>query len=180
MFERFTAKARLVVARAEEEARSFGHPYIGTEHLLLAQLHQDCMAHGILTDAGLTYDDVRAAVGRITGPGNLGPDDAEALSTIGIDLDAVRAKMEETFGEGALGAQVSGGRPRFTRRAKKVIELSLREAINLKHSYLGTEHLLLGIIREGEGLAAKVIVDSGVTLPDLRSATMNAIQRAAA
>jgi ATP-dependent Clp protease ATP-binding subunit ClpA len=179
MFERFTARARSVVTTAETEANGLGHPSIGTEHLLLAMLKDTGMANGVLTQAGLTYGAIRDRVRQAVAPGQLGPEDAAALSAIGIDLDAVRAKMEEAFGDAAVGARPPGRRIPFTRRAKKVLELSLREALAHKHNYIGTEHVLLGLLREGEGLAAKVIVDSGVQLSDLRAATLAAMSRAA-
>lgn len=179
MFERFTRSARWVVKTAGGEASGLGHPYIGTEHLLLAMLKDSGMAYGVLTGTGLTYEGVRRRIQELVGPAHLGPEDAEALSAIGIDLDAVRAKMEQSFGDAAVAASPSSGGTRFTRRAKKVIELSLREAILHKHRYIGTEHLLLGLIRDGDGLAARAMVDSGVNLVDLRRATLAAMERAA-
>jgi ATP-dependent Clp protease ATP-binding subunit ClpA len=178
MFERFTARAREAVLGARVEAHRLGHDFIGTEHILLALLRDPgAMAYGILTDAGLTHDSV---VTYLNGLWGLGPEDAEALSAIGIDLEAVRAKVEESFGAQYGGVMPTGGRPPFTRRARKVIELSLREAIALKHGYIGTEHIVLGLIREGEGLAAKAMVAAGLNLTDLRAATLAAISRAAA
>jgi ATP-dependent Clp protease ATP-binding subunit ClpA len=179
MFERFTARARWVVTAAETEASGLGHEYIGTEHLLLAMLRDTGMANGVLTGMGLTYDGVHDHIKQMVGPGQLGPEDAEALSAIGIDLDAVRANMEENFGDSAVGGRRSRQRIPFSRRAKKVLALSLREAISRKHNYIGTEHLLLALIRDGEGLAAKAITDSGVSLSDLRDATVAAMTRAA-
>jgi ATP-dependent Clp protease ATP-binding subunit ClpA len=180
MFERFTKSARDAVTGAESEAIQLGHSRIGTEHLLLAMLRRDSLAYAVLIDEGLTYDGVRGAVKRITGPGDLGPEDAEALSAIGIDLGAVRAKMEESFGDKAFEEWPPGRRLRFDTRAKKVLGLALREAVYLKHGYVGTEHILLGIVRDSAGVAAKVIVDSGVSLADLHAATLAAINRAAA
>jgi ATP-dependent Clp protease ATP-binding subunit ClpA len=119
-------------------------------------------------------------VAYLNGLWGLGPEDAEALSAIGIDLDAVRAKVEESFGAQFAGVMPTGGRPPFTKRARKVLELSLREAVALKHGYIGTEHILHGLIREGEGLAAKAMAAGGLSLTDLRAATLAAISRAAA
>ena len=101
---------------------------------------------------------------------------AKALESLGVSLEAVRAQVEEIIGQ---GQQAPSGHIPFTPRAKKVLELSLREAVRLKHRYIGSEHVLLGLIREGEGLAAKAIVDSDVSLSDLRAATEAAIIRAA-
>ena len=80
---------------------------------------------------------------------------AKALESLDISLEAVRAQVEEIIGQ---GQQAPSGHIPFTPRAKKVLELSLREALQLGHNYIGTEHILLGLIREGEGVAAQVLV----------------------
>src|SRR5207344_2763269 len=90
---------------------------------------------------------------------------AKALESLGISLDAVRGQVEEIIGQG--GSSPSGHIP-FTPRAKKVLELSLREALQLGHNYIGTEHILLGLIREGEGVAAQVLVKLGADLSRVR------------
>lgn len=91
--------------------------------------------------------------------------DAKALESLGISLEAVRNQVEEIIGQG--GSSPSGHIP-FTPRAKKVLELSLREALQLGHNYIGTEHILLGLIREGEGVAAQVLVKLGADLSRVR------------
>ena len=83
---------------------------------------------------------------------------AKALESLSISLEAVRSQVEDIIGQG--GSSPSGHIP-FTPRAKKVLELSLREALQLGHNYIGTEHILLGLIREGEGVAAQVLVKLG-------------------
>jgi ATP-dependent Clp protease ATP-binding subunit ClpA len=196
MFERFTTQAREVVIGAQQEARDLGHRYIGTEHLLLALLvpHRGGAA-AILAAAGLDHERARTALGRLIGEHRLGDSDAAALRSIGIDLEAIRAKLEQTFGPGALDCEPSArhrgmfrrkatpssssGHVPFSPRAKKVLELSLREALRLNYRYIGTEHLLLGLIREGEGLAAKIMVDAGVNLIDLRRSTEESLNKAA-
>src|SRR5919198_1487535 len=90
---------------------------------------------------------------------------AKALESLGISLDAVRGQVEEIIGQGQ--AAPTGHIP-FTPRAKKVLELSLREALQLGHNYIGTEHILLGLIREGEGVAAQVLVKLGAELTRVR------------
>ncbi len=90
---------------------------------------------------------------------------AKALESLGISLEAVRNQVEEIIGQG--GTSPSGHIP-FTPRAKKVLELSLREALQLGHNYIGTEHILLGLIREGEGVAAQVLVKLGADLSRVR------------
>ena len=90
---------------------------------------------------------------------------AKALESLGISLESVRGQVEEIIGQG--GSSPSGHIP-FTPRAKKVLELSLREALQLGHNYIGTEHILLGLIREGEGVAAQVLVKLGADLARVR------------
>ncbi|HUP86345.1 MAG TPA: ATP-dependent Clp protease ATP-binding subunit [Acidimicrobiales bacterium] len=135
MFERFTDRARRVLVLAQEEARLLNHNFLGTEHILLGLIHE---GEGVA---------------------------AKALESLGISLEAVREKVEETIGPAGTAAS---GAPPFTPRAKKVLELSLREALQLGHNYIGTEHLLLGLIREGEGVAAQVLVSLGADLSRVR------------
>ena len=90
---------------------------------------------------------------------------AKALESLGISLGAVRQQVEEIIGH---GQQAPSGHIPFTPRAKKVLELSLREALQLGHNYIGTEHILLGLIREGEGVAAQVLVRLGADLNRVR------------
>jgi ATP-dependent Clp protease ATP-binding subunit ClpC len=135
MFERFTDRARQVVALAQEEARTLSHNHIGTEHILLGLIHE---GEGVA---------------------------AEALEALGISLDAVRQQIEEIIGH---GRRTPTGHIPFTPRAKKVLELSLREALQLGHNYIGTEHILLGLIREGKGVAAQVLVRLGADLNRVR------------
>jgi ATP-dependent Clp protease ATP-binding subunit ClpA len=173
MFERFTDEARGVVRRAQEEARQLRNPYIGTEHLLLALLggSDDGPAAQALRDRNVDQADLRRRITEIVAPP--GQDlDPEALATLGIDLEEVRRVTEASFGPGAL--DVRGGKPvppghiPFSKRAKKILELSLREALRLGHKYIGTGHILLGILREGEGLAAQVLAAQGLDLDELR------------
>jgi ATP-dependent Clp protease ATP-binding subunit ClpA len=194
MFERFTTQARAVVHGAQDSSRELGHHYIGTEHLLLAMLSpQAGVAHAVLSEAGLTVEQVRAGIQSCLAETDvLGPADAAALEAIGIDLNAVRAKIEESFGRGALTPPprrrrglfrrrrpTTGPCTPFTARCKKVIELGLREAVRMHHDYIGTEHILLGLIREGEGLAAKIISDAGISLDELRRRTLDSLPHAA-
>ncbi|MFA5787676.1 MAG: Clp protease N-terminal domain-containing protein, partial [Actinomycetota bacterium] len=90
---------------------------------------------------------------------------AKALEAMSISLEAVRAQVEEIIGQGQTAPT---GHIPFTPRAKKVLELSLREALQLGHNYIGTEHILLGLIREGEGVAAQVLVKLGADLGRVR------------
>ncbi len=138
-FDRFTKRARKVLELAQEEARGFGHNYIGTEHLLLGLVRE--------------------------GEG-LG---AQVLKKLGVELEVARSKVEFIIGH---GDRVVMGEVGLTPRAKKVIELSMDEAQRLNHRYIGTEHLLLGLIREGEGIAAGVLESLGVKLSEARAQTI--------
>ena len=132
MFERFTDRARRVVVLAQHEARTLGHDYIGTEHILLGLIDE---GRGVATTA---------------------------LTSMGINLDEMRQAVQDSIGRGAEPPPESGHIP-FTPRAKKVLELSLREANQLGHNYIGTEHILLALIREGGG-AAQLLAGAGVDL----------------
>ncbi|MFY1669843.1 Clp protease N-terminal domain-containing protein [Plantactinospora sp. WMMB334] len=194
MFERFTVQAREVVRGAVAARERLGHRTVGTEHLLFALVDEKTSSvAGLLHEAGVNTDRVAEAIDRKVGRGTeeLGDRDAEALLSIGIDLAAVRSKLEESFGEGALEGPPS--RPsrrwpfrgwelsnRFSARAKKVLELALREAVNLRHREIGAEHILLGLIREGDGLAALVLTEAGVDLVELRRRTLRSFRDRAA
>ena len=168
MFERFTSEARATVVGAQEEARRTSSPRLGTEHLLLALLDQGTPTAAVLARHGLTHDDL-AAVVRASGGDEL---DADALTSLGIDLDVVRSTVEAAFGPGALdGPASAGGRPGhvpLTPRAKKVLELSLREAIAMKSREITDGHIALGLLRDGAGRAVRLMADRGVDPAELR------------
>jgi ATP-dependent Clp protease ATP-binding subunit ClpA len=201
MFERFTADARAVVVTAQEEARRLGHKYIGTEHVLAALLSDaDGPVARALAGDGVDAAFVRGDIARRVGPHPpdlTGPpadrdrEDAEALKAIGIDLDQVRRAIEATFGAGALhltreGASRKkglfgrfsggGGHIPFTNRNKKVLELSLREALRLDQKFIAPEHIMLGLLREGEGLAAQILHEKGVDFARLRADMTTALR----
>jgi ATP-dependent Clp protease ATP-binding subunit ClpC len=139
VFERFTDRARSVLVLAQDEARQLHHGYIGTEHILLGLVRQG------------------------DGVG------AEVLTSFDITLESVRNEVRAMLGEvHDPTAHAQNASPPFTPRAKKVLELSLREALKLGHSYIGTEHILLGIIREGESVATQVLARLGVSLAAAR------------
>jgi ATP-dependent Clp protease ATP-binding subunit ClpA len=176
MFERFTEEARQVVVRAQEEARRLRSSHIGTEHVLLGLLDQDTPTAAVLARHGLTRESTVAAIRAFTSAEGL---DAAALGTVGIDLDAVRDSVEAAFGPGALdvprGRREAKGHIPFTPRAKKVLELSLREALALKSKSIADGHIALGLIREGEGLAMKVVHDRGIDAGTLREEIRTAL-----
>ncbi len=165
MFERFTAKARDVVVRAQAEDVARGADTIRSEHLLAALVQvPDTLALMVLTGFSVTPADVLADLDALGAT----PSDSEALASIGIDLDEVRRQVEEAFGPGALDRTMAarGGRKRghvpFDRSAKKVLELALREAIALHHNYIGTEHILLGMLHSETGAAQRILAARNV------------------
>lgn len=134
MFAKFTQRAQQVINLARDEARTLGHPAVGTEHLLLGLIKEN---EGI---------------------------GAKALITLGLDLNTVRRTVTELVAPGRDNPDEIG----FTPRAKKVLELANDEAQKWGVNYVGTEHLLLGLIREGEGVAAQALADLDVTADSVR------------
>jgi ATP-dependent Clp protease ATP-binding subunit ClpC len=128
---------------ANQEAQRFNHEYIGTEHILL----------------GLVKEGSGVA--------------ANVLKNLDIDLRKIRLEVEKIVQHGPGGEQVVMGRLPHTPRAKKVIDYSVEEARNLNHNYVGTEHLLLGLLREQEGVAAQVLMNLGLKLEDVREEVLN-------
>src|ERR1700689_3727044 len=141
MFERFTDRARKVMALANQEAQRFNHEYIGTEHILL----------GLVKEG--------SGVG------------ANVLKNLDVDLRKVRLEVEKLVKSGP--DMVTMGKLPQTPRAKKVIEYAIEEARNLNHNYVGTEHLLLGLLREHDGVAAQVLRNLGLKLEDVREEVLN-------
>ncbi len=178
MFERFTGKARQAVVAAQEQARARGADEIRTEHLL-AGLYTvpENLALTVLEAFSVEKDAVLREIDQLR-PGGRPPIDAEALSTLGIDLDEVRRQVEEAFGPGALdrtrAALGRKGGNRFwehipvERMTKKALELALREALRLEHNYIGTEHILLGLIHTEGGAAHHILAARGVRLEPAR------------
>ena len=141
MFERFTDRARKVMALANQEAQRFNHEYIGTEHILL----------GLVKEG--------SGVG------------ANVLKNLDVDLRKVRVEVEKLVKSGP--EMVTMGKLPQTPRAKKVIEYAIEEARNLNHNYVGTEHLLLGLLREHDGVAAQVLMNLGLKLEEVREEVLN-------
>ena len=141
MFGRFTQRVQKVFLLAQEEAKSFNHNVIGTEHILL----------GLVREGGGIA--------------------AKVLISMGVDLNRIRMEIEKLIGRG--NAQLVSQSISYTPRVKKVIELAIEEGQNLGHNYVGTEHLLLGLIREGEGIAAQVLNNLGVDLAKARKAVLD-------
>ena len=170
MFERFTNDARAAVVAAQEEAAALRHGWIGTEHVLLGLLVTGGDGARLLTGFGVDASGVRDDIVRLIGRGEDDIDPA-ALATLGIDLDAVRERVERAFGPGALSRSRGCGEGHlpFTPRSKKVLELSLRESLALGAGEIRGEHLVLALLHEGDGVAAQILTARGVTLDAARS-----------
>ena len=179
MFERFTDRARRAVVLAQDEARSLGHNFLGTEHLLLGLVVEGAGVAGrALAGVGLDAATVRSDIGEIVGADRRATD-SEVLRTIGIDLDEVLNAVSDTFGADRVSRAMAGagrGAPSFAPRAKKVMALALREAKALGHNYIGTEHLLLAIVREGNGVAAQILVKRTAGLDTVRDAVLTTLR----
>jgi ATP-dependent Clp protease ATP-binding subunit ClpA len=183
VFERFTSQARSVAVLAQQEARAAGHEAVGAEHVLLGLLGERTgSAARILEGMGLDLDGVRRDVARLGAaePVGFGEADADALRSVGIDLDEVRRSVEETFGEGALEVAPAGATRRghipFAPHAKKALELALREALHLGHGYIGTEHVLLGLARDGDSPAVSILRAHGVEPDAIRAAVLRELE----
>ncbi len=200
MFEHFSPDALTVMIRAREHAHSFGHPLICPEHLLLAVAAAAAPAGRVLREQGITPQRVEAEIVRIAGPRPpadlFGGLDRDVLAAIGVDLDAVRARVEESFGPEALAraafAAHPGARPsRFSParaispallrrlrrqpvplapRARRTLEHSLREARARPGQQVGVEHLALGLLATKGGLVPPVLLALGPPGPALRAA----------
>jgi ATP-dependent Clp protease ATP-binding subunit ClpA len=163
MFERFTDSARGVVRGAVGKGEDAGA--VAPEHLLLALLERPGTGTAVLADLDVDRDAVAEAVRERHRRGGLSRADAEALADLGIDVDAVVAAVEREHGPGAMAP--SGGRRRFhtpfTAEAKRVLEQSLREALDLRDKHIGDEHILLALLVLGAE------AEVGVSYTDVRA-----------
>jgi len=138
MFERFTDHARGVMAQANEQARRFGHDHIGTEHIFLGLLKQDA------------------------GTG------AQILKDRGVDAEKMLLEIEQLLQLRGKPEPLAESKLPATAPAIQVVQYAIEEARALKHDHIGTEHLLLGLLRETEGIAAQVLANLGVKIEDVR------------
>ena len=140
MFNRFTDHARAVMATANREAQRFGHSCIGTEHIFL----------GLLRESG--------------GRG------AAILKQKGVDIEGMLGEIEQLMRLKGVPSRGGTGEVGRTPQAVDVVKYAVEEARSLGHDYVGTEHLLLGLLRQSEGIASQVLANLGVVLDDVRSA----------
>jgi hypothetical protein len=236
MFERFTDDARVVVVHAQQHARRLGHRYTGSEHLLLAVVSTDKPVSVVLREWGITPDQVEEEivrrVGLGAGAGLFAGLDGDALSAIGVDLDAVRARIEGTFGPDALARaaqavhrglppsrlnprravppglirawhrarhrrrapafvsppQATGryrapgnlpaGRIPFTPRARKCLQISMREADARHDQHIGAEHIALALLAMNAGLGPQILSALGASAAVLRTAIADRYRQA--
>ena len=181
MFERFHQDARRVVERARHEAAQAGQGQIGCEHRLLGLLAEPGLAAAALTATGL---DLRALRERLPQASQQQPNplDAEALASVGIDLDQVRRAADARFGPGALGRAAQARRPgrmRFTTDAKKALELAVRTAVGRRHREITGVHLLIGIIDQGHNGALDLLAAAGADAATLRADVLRRLSAAA-
>jgi ATP-dependent Clp protease ATP-binding subunit ClpC len=176
VFEKFTDRAKRVLVLAQDEAMQQKHDYIGTEHVLIGLAGvRGSVAGDVLHDKGVTPQALREETARVLVDNGVPVNDpqaaTEALASIGIDVEEIRRKADETFGPGKFHFP----RPAFTPRAKRVLEYTLRQAVELDSATIGTEHILLGILAEGEGVAVKVLRNLDVDVDSLRPAVLERI-----
>lgn len=187
MFERFTDAARAAVVNAQEQARGLHHEEILAEHLLLAVLTEDAsISARVLRDHNVRADRLMNELAV------LGAGDREALHEIGIDLAAVRQRVEAAFGPGALDRP----RPRragllrrrltwtdghlpFSGAAKHALQQSLRQALALQHRSIGIDHILLGLLADDQDPAARILHKLGASPAAVRKQVQTELQRAA-
>ncbi len=175
MFERFTKPARTMVKQGIDVAAAAGSSRVRPEHLLVALVEdEDCLATRVLVDLGVSPARLRTTLEarRDRYLGGLGEEDAEALATIGIDLQEVVRRVGRGSGEAS-----TRGRPRFSRGSKKVLELALREAIALRHNYIGTEHILLALARADDALVRDTLTALELEPAGLRVAVVDALRK---
>jgi excisionase family DNA binding protein len=161
-FKNFTERARKAMVLSVDEARRLEHNYVGTEHMLLGLVSEgEGVAAHVLSSFGVELDKTR---NKIVSMLNHGQEKSKPV------LSKIKTAMRQ-------GEIVFAGRQSdLTKRAKKVLELAVDEARLLGHQYIGTEHLLLGILREGDGLAVGVLESLGVDLEKLRSETIQMLK----
>lgn len=182
MFERFSQGARRVVVDAQRLARSEQAAEVTATHLLRAVVAGDDAAADVFVQRGLD-------AGALAGERPLGPRDAEALQSIGVDLGSIREAVESTFGSGSLesgAARTRGlfrrrnaGHVGFSRGARTTLELSLRECLRLQDSGIETTHVALGLLRVADRDLTATLTRHRVDVAELRSALERSRRRTA-
>ena len=185
MFERFDGTARGAVVRAKTEAIRTGQAEIGTEQLLVGLASGPGPAGRALEAAGAGVAVLRKLIPAGGGPGRLEPLDAEALASIGIDLDTVSRATDAAFGPGSLTRTRSkrrvrrrrGSSPRMAEPAKAALSLALHAALRLGHNHISSGHLLLGVLDQPASPAVSALRAAGVDIPALRAQVTRELAR---
>ena len=178
MFDIFTDAAKRAIVLAQDEAIMLGHDFVAAQHLLLGLVGaDDGQAGQVLTDQGVTTEAARrVAVDALTADGLTAAraaDPVEALATIGIDVDDVRQRVDETFGRGKFVFP----RPAYVSEAKHAIERSVVEAQALGHDYVGTEHMLLGLLGPDDAPGRRLVRALGLDPAEVRGLVVAQIAR---
>lgn len=172
MFDLFTELARRAVVASQDAALALGHDFIGTEHQLIGMAGTAGVASEVLRASGVELGALRdETVRQLTAagvPATGGSAAKDALSAIGIDVAEIQRQADAAFGSGEFVYP----RPAYNERAKKALELSVSEARELGHAEVDTEHLLLGLLSAGDGVAVEVLTALHVDISALRLAVL--------
>jgi ATP-dependent Clp protease ATP-binding subunit ClpA len=179
VFERLTSDARTAVAHAQQAASDLGATAVEPEHLLLSLLRTPGLAADVLSSCHVDAAEVAAALAPTPRLADLTDDDADALATVGIDLEAVLEHLGATLPPHALSASRRPRRRRLSAGSRRTMHLAVREAMWLKSRQIGTEHLLLGLLRVDDRRVAQLIGRAGSTSDEIRVATLARLGRAA-
>ena len=168
VYDRFTELAKRAMVGARDAATALGHDFIGTEHLLLGLAQtagiasETLRAHGV--ELGQLRDETVRELATDGVPATRGQAAKDALSSLGIDLAEIRRRADENFGPDAFKYP----RAAFSLQAKRAVQASLQQATELGQQRIDTEHLLLGVLSEGDGVPARVLAALGVDAAALR------------
>ena len=193
MFERFSPEGRQVVLDAKTQAVRLGHNFIGCEHLMLSMSASDTLVGEVFRQLGLAPAAIEAVVLRLLRAPRA-PIDKDALAAIGIDLEAVTARVEEAFGPGALDGAPSRARRRgrrqralvsppgmatpFTANAKKCLEGALRQAVSTHDGHIGVAHMAVSLLSMRAGMAPRILTELGVPAVSVISLVTESTRRA--
>jgi ATP-dependent Clp protease ATP-binding subunit ClpA len=172
VYDRFTELTKRAMVGARDAAAALGHDFIGTEHLLLGLAQtagvasEALRAHGV--ELGQLRDETVRELAAEGVPATHGQAAKDALSSLGIDVAEIRRRADENFGQDAFKYP----RPAFSVQAKEAVKSSLQQAIELGQQRIDTEHLLLGVLAEGDGVAIRVLATLGVTAEALRQSVL--------
>lgn len=167
LLSKYSEGAKKALELAEKEAVGLGHPFIGTEHLLLGVVAEGGEAKSILEEFGVNQEQAREAVAKTVGDVAGGSEAMDALEPLGVDLRAVKKKAEEAFGEGAL--KIASGRPRFTPRSARSLELAVGKAAISESDLVEPLHILQSLMSDPGGFAAQIVEQLTNDSPGLQS-----------